>query len=526
MNIKNIIKEEVDKFLLKEYMAVWRNDAVTQLAHQIANDFAPLNMKTNINRDKNFKAKYSLYLGDTEIPIMVIYTINGEGWRGVYHRNAKDIVLNLGGRITARNVLSGLYHEITHAIDARNEEQLKQKVGYYYGENYISLTRVRSTTCEIVNSILYRLWTFTERNAYQSHSLFGIDYCKDYLNDILRDIQYLETHTNKNEDIIFNELRDRLSKKWESNGYSYKGNKRALNSNWKAFKRFFIKKSYALFEKFSKKLLNNAYKAQEDGLVVTLEPNENSEVFKAFKKENDSIEAKKLEREREREQLRQIRIKKSAVFLKELSSYEDEVLEDFFTKMVQNLCEEKYSEKACCQTEPDEKVKRNCAFNYYESCYFSNEKLGITKNKHGYNLDFYLVFNGSNDSQFAIEDYNEKYEIDIYSKDFNEIMIDIISKSIVYELKGSLYDIWYNKKIMFNEINRRKSEIILLLKKLLHELYGYVFKKEYTLSLKLKDREVNLSAPSREELAVKLRNEFPKWNDAVINNWVNKASVQ
>jgi hypothetical protein len=77
---------------------------------------------------------------------------------------------------------------------------------------------------------------------------------------------------------------------------------------------------------------------------------------------------------------------------------------------------------------------------------------------------------------------------------------------------------------MFNEINRRKSEIILLLKKLLHELYGYVFKKEYTLSLKLKDREVNLSAPSKEELAVKLRNEFPKWSDAVINNWINKAS--
>lgn len=528
---KRIFKEGFEKILLREYMAVWRNDAVTQLAHQIANDFAPLNMKTNINRNKNFKAKYSLYLGNTEIPITVIYTINGEGWCGVYHRNAKDIVLNLGGRITARNVLSGLYHEITHAIDAKNEEQLKQKVGYYYGENYISLSRVRSTTCEIVNNILYRLWTFTERNAYQSHSLFGIDYCKGYLNDILRDIQYLETHTNKNEDIIFNELRDRLSKKWESNGYSYKGNKRVLNSNWKAFKRFFIKKSYALFEKFSKKLLNNAYKAQEDGLVVTLEPNENSEVFKAFKKENDSIEAKKLEREREIEELRQIRIKKSAVFLKKFYSREDETLEGLFTEIVENLCDEKYDEKTCCQTEPDEKVKRDCAFYYYESCYFSNEKLGITKSKHGYNLDYYLVFNGSNNSQFAIKDSGGKlepnkcqYEISIYSRDFNEIMIDIISKSIVYELKGSLYDIWYNKKIMFNEINRRKSEIILLLKKLLHELYGYVFKKEYTLSLKLKDREVNLSAPSKEELAVKLRNEFPKWSDAVINNWINKAS--
>lgn len=513
-------------------MAVWRDDAITQLAHQIANDFAPLNMKTDIKKDKKFKAKYSLYLGENEIPITVIYTINGNGWHGTYHRKDKDIVLNLYGKITAESVLSGLYHEITHAIDARNEEQLKRKVGYHYGRNYIQLTRVRSTTCDVVNNILYRLWTFTERNAYQSHALFGVKYCQNFLDSLLGDIQYLETHTNKNEDIIFNELRNRLSEKWDRNGYSYKGNKRALGLNWKAFKRFFIKRSHALFEKFSKKLINNAYKAQEDGLVVTLEPNESSEVFKAFKKENDAVEAKKLEREREREQLMQIRIKKSAVFLKEFSSHEDDVLENLFAKIAQRLCKDRYGEEACCHEEPNEKIKHNCAVNYYMANYgFSNEVLGITTTKHGYNLNYYLVFNGNNDSQFAIEDSSGKlepneyqYEISIYSKDFNEIMIDIISKSIVYELKGSFYDIRYDKEMMFNEVNRRKNEIISLLKQLLHELYSYVIKKEYTLSLRLKDREVNLSAPSREELAVKLRDEFPKWSDAVINNWVNKAS--
>ena len=526
MDIKATIREEIDRFLIREYMAVWRDDAITQLAHQIANDFAPLNMKTDIKRDKKFKAKYSLYLGENEIPITVIYTINGNGWRGVYHRNTKDIVLNLGGRITARNVLSGLYHEITHAIDARNEEQLKQKVGYHYGENFIRLSRVRSKTCDVVNSILYRLWTFTERNAYQSHALFGIKYCQKFLDEILGDIQYLETHTNKNEDIIFNELRYSLSSKWNEGDYSYKGNKRALNSNWKSFKRLFIKRSYALFEKFSKKLINNAYKAQEDGLVVTLEPNENSKVFRTFKKENDSIEAKKLEREREREQLRQVRIKKAATFLKKFSSYEDETLEDLFTEMVQNLCKDRYDERACCQTEPDEEIKRNRAFKYYEYCFFYNRELNIIKTKYSYNLDYYLVFNGENNSQFAIQDDKGEYKIIIYSRDFNEKIIDIISKSVVYKLKGSFYDIWYDKEIMFNEINRRKNEIISLLKQLLHELYSYVIKKEYTLSLKLRDREVNLSAPSREELAAKLRNEFPKWSDAVINNWANKASIQ
>ena len=526
MNIKSIIKEEIDKFLLKEYMAVWRNDAVTQLAHQIANDFAPLNMKTNIKRDKKFKAKYSLYLGDTEIPITVIYTINGEGWRGVYHNNAKDIVLNLGGRITARNVLSGLYHEITHAIDARNEEQLKQKIGYHYGENYISLTRVKSKTCEIVNNILYRLWTFTERNAYQSHSLFGIDYCKDYLNDILRDIQYLETHTNKNEDIIFNELRDRLSKKWELNGYSYKGNKRVLNSNWKAFKRFFIKKSYALFEKFSKKLLNNAYKAQEDGLVVTLEPNENSEVFKAFKKENDSIEAKRMEQEKEKEQLRQIRLKKAALFLKEFMSYEDEEIEKNFNSFMEDVAKEHYSEKAYCDGEVDKGIFMRMAYKYYDYCNFYSpySKLSIIHSKSGYNLDYYLVIKDSNDKQYAISDDNGNYKIRIFSQQINNIILDEISKSVVYKKCNSGYDLYYDKEKMINNINARKNEIISEIKKSLHELYSLAIKNEYTLSLRLKDREVNLSAPSREELAVKLRNEFPKWSDAVINNWVNKAS--
>jgi len=58
----------------------------------------------------------------------------------------------------------------------------------------------------------------------------------------------------------------------------------------------------------------------------------------------------------------------------------------------------------------------------------------------------------------------------------------------------------------------------------LHELYSFVIKKSYSLTIKLKDRNVNLSAPSREELAEKLRNEFPKWGDSVINNWVSKAT--
>ena len=524
MNIKAVIREEIDRFLIREYMAVWRDDAITQLAHQIANDFAPLNMKTDIKGNKKFKANYSLYLGEKEIPITVIYTIDGNGWHGTYYRNSKDIVLNLGGKITASNVLSGLYHEITHAIDARNEELLKRKVGYHYGENFISLSRVRSTTCDVVNNILYRLWSATERNAYQSHALFGINYCQSFLDEIMGNIQYLETHTNKHEDLIFNELRNRLSRKWNEGDYSYKGNKRALNSNWKSFKRFFIKRSYALFEKFSKKLINNAYKAQEDGLIVTLEPNENSEIFKAFKIENDYVETKKIEREQKKEQLRQLRIRNSAAFLKEFSSHEDETLESLFAEIVQNLCKDRYGEEACCQTEPDEEIKRNRAFKYYEYCFFYNKELSIMKTKYSYNLDYYLVFNGGNNSQFAIQDYKGEYEITIYSKDFNEKMIDIISKSIIYELKGSLYEIRYDKEMMFNEINRRKNEIISLLKQLLHELYSYVIKKEYTLSLKLKDREVNLSAPSREELAVKLRNEFPKWSDAVINNWVNKAS--
>jgi len=521
---KRLFKEGFEKVLLREYMAVWRDDAITELAKQIANDFAPLNMKTKIDRNKLFKAKYNLYLGSKEIPIVVTYTIDGDGWDGVYHGSKKDIVLNLYGKITASNVLTGLYHEITHALDHDLEDKINKRIGYYYGNNYIRLKGRRSETCEAINVILYKLWAFTERNAYQSHALYGVKYCQSYINELKDEIDYLATHTNKNEDVIFNDLKNKFASKWDRDGYSYVGNKRMLNSNWKAFKRFFIKKSYALLKKFGKKLINNAYKAQEEGLVVQLTPNENSDIFNSFKKENDKVEDKIRKYNEKKELLRQARIEKVVPYLKDFSSREDETLEILFTEIVQNICEDRYGEKARYESEPDEEAKRNRAYYYYEYCYFHTEELDIIKTKHSYNLDYYLVFNGSNDSQFAISDYNGKYVIDIYSKDFNKIMIEVISNSIIYEFNGSFYRLGYDKKIMFSEINRRKHEIISLLKKLLHELYSFVIKKEYTLSLKLKDREVNLSAPSREELAVKLRNEFPKWNDTVINNWVNKAT--
>ena len=523
-NLKDTIREEVNRFLIREYMAAWRDDAITSLARQIANDFAPLNMESMVNRDKVFKARYSLYLGDNEIPILVTYRINGNGWHGTYSKN--NIVLNLYGKITANGVLSGLYHEITHAIDANNKMRLGKRIGYKYGGNYIKLN-VRSASCDAINDILYKLWTYSERNAYQSHALFGIKYCESFLKEIKEKIDYLNTHENKNEDIIYTELRNRLAAKWDRGEASYIGNKRVLNSSWRSFKRFFIKKSYALFEVFRKKLINNAYKAQEEGLVVQLTPNENSEVFTKFKKENDSVQREIERRRTEKEQLRQIRLKKAAKYLKELYMREHEVIGNTFITILENMCKDKYGEKQCCQKEQyNEGFLRNCALVYFHDCCFYGKEgdLDILTSKHGFNTNYYLVFDVDENEQYAISD-GKDYCVNIFSRNLNNILIDIIMKSIVREEVDSLYELTFDKKIMYNGIINRKNEIIGAIGKSLDRLYAFVVKQEYTLSIRLKDRTVDLSAPSKDELAAKLRSEFPKWNDAVVNNWVSKAKM-
>ena len=522
LEIKKIINEEVDKFLLMEYMAVWRDDAITQLSTKIANDFAPLNMKTHINRNKEFKAKYSLFLGNKEIPILVTYKIDddGVGWNGVYHSSEKDIVLHLYGKITAEKVLSGLYHEITHALDAIMEERLGKKIGFHYGESYIGLIGVRSTTCDVVNNILYRLWTFTERNAYQSHAIFGINFCQSYIKELKEDIDYLATHTNKNEDIIFNELRNRLSK-----------NKRLGRSNWKAFKRHFIKKSYALLEKFSNKLINNAYKAQQDGLVVTLEPNENSEIFTQFKKENDSVERKREKARQEQERRYNERLNNAADILKEFMTIEDAEVENAFGGVIEGIKKGTFENEHGFFIDNSMPTPSEIAVVAEDFCrdlnIYSNGHLELLSrcNVGGYNKNYFLIFE-DDDNAFIIGDrifsHGElNYEIRIYSYTIVRLLTRIASNCYINENGLIKFDV--NK--MANEVMRRKEEFISVIKNSLNALYNLLIKHEYTLTIKLRDREVNLAAPTQDELAMKLRNEFPKWNDSVINNWVSKATL-
>ena len=520
-NIRKIINEEIERFLLKEYMAVWRDDAITQLSIQIANDFAPLNMQTNINRDKVFKANYSLFLGDKEIPILVTYKIRRDGtiWNGAYHGLSKDIVLHLYGKITASNVLSGLYHEITHALDADREEKLKKKIGYYFGKSFI-LLNVRSATCDVVNRILYRLWTFTERNAYQSQALFGIKFCQSYINELKEDIDYLTTHTNKNEDIIFNYLKEKLAK-----------NSRLKYANWKTFKRFFIKKSYALLENFSKKLINNAYKAKEEGLVVTLEPNENSEIFAKFKKENDSVEKKIMKAKEEQQHRYEARVNNAIAFLKQFMTVEDEEIEKAFQGILYGI-ERKNSawdeNKFCIGNDknPTSDDLIRYASSFCHDLLFDNEGILCIRSRiYGYNKNYYLIFEDDNGNNFVIEDYNKHYGMFIYSNNVMQELAKIAANCIIIDSKGSFYDCEYNIEKMVNEVTARKENFISMIKDALNSLYGLLIKHEYTLTIKLKDREVNLSAPTQGELVMKLRNEFPKWSDSVINNWVSKATL-
>ena len=522
LQIKNIIREEIDKFLLMEYMAVWRDDAITQLSIKIANDFAPLNMKTHINPDKEFKANYSLFLGNDEIPILVTYKIYSDGtdWNGTYKGSERRIILHLYGRITAEKVLSGLYHEITHALDARLERTLEKNIGYHFGSNYIRLNGRRSATCEAVNNILYRLWTFTERNAYQSHSMFGIKFCQTYINELKDDIDYLATHTNKNEDVIFNDLKNELSR-----------SNRLKNSNWKTFKRHFIKKSYDLLDKFSRKLINNAYKAQQDGLVVTLEPNENSDIFQQFKKENDSVEMKRQKAREERQRMYDERVNNAAAILKEFMAIEDTEVESAFGGIVEGVkngtFENEHGVFIKNTPTPGEIAVVAKDFCRELNFYVNGGHLELLSrcNVGGYNKDYFLIFE-DDDNTFIIGDKffvrgKLNYEIRIYSFTIIKLLTRIASNCYTNENGLIKFDV--NK--MANEIVRTKGEFISAIKNSLNSLYNLLIKHEYTLTIKLKDREVNLSAPTQDELAMKLRNEFPKWNDSVINNWISKATM-
>jgi len=513
LQLKNVINEELDKFLLREYMAVWRDDAITKLSIQIANDFAPLNMKTNINRNKEFNAKYNLFIGNKELPIFVTYKIDGTGWNGVYHSSKKDIVLHLYGKITASKVLSGLYHEITHALDARMEEKLGRDIGYHYGENYIRLN-VKSATCDVVNNILYRLWTFTERNAYQSEALFGINFCQSYIKELEEDIHYLETHVNKNEDIIFNELKERLAR-----------SNRLAHSNWMAFKRYFIRKSYALLEKFSTKLINNAYKAQQDGLVVTLEPNENSEIFTKFKKENDAVENKLMKARQEQERIYNARVNNATAFLKQFMLVENEEIEKAFNSILEGFKRGsyEYDNGATFDNTPAFGEITVLSKQYCQDLLFSNnDLLEIIPRLGGYNKNYFLIFEDDNGNTFVIDDCRN-YQIRINSPIITRILSNIVAKCAVYENTNTFCTVTFNKEKILNELMSKKEEIISTVKNVLSNLYDLLIKHEYTLSIKLKDREVNLSAPTQDELAMKLRNEFPKWSDSVINNWASKA---
>ena len=286
-NIGSILREEVDRFILREYMSVWRNAEIGRLANEIASYFIPLSRKDRdmVSPGRVFTKEYSLDIDGIVIPVVVNYRFdkNGYSWKGTYYRGGRYITVNLFGNITVRDIYNALYHEVTHEFDRSIEDDLGDRIGYIFGDDYIKDV-IDPNIKKCLNEILYRLWSATERNAYRAQAVEGIDYCERYLGGLKYMIDYLASHESEQDEFIYSRLRDVLSSARGDryNGEYYGGNKRRLSSSWRSFKRSFIKKSYALLAKFSKKLLSAARAAESGGLVPNAEYGENTNVNHDF----------------------------------------------------------------------------------------------------------------------------------------------------------------------------------------------------------------------------------------------------
>ena len=228
-------------------------------------------------------------------------------------------------------------------------------------------------------------------------------------------------------------------------------------------------------EKFSRKLINNAYKAQQDGLVVTLEPNENSDIFQQFKKENDSVEKKRQKAREERQRIYDERVNNAAAILKEFMTIEDTEVENAFGGIVEGV------KKGTFENEHGVFINNTptlgeIAVVAKDFCrelnfYMNGGHLELLSrcNVGGYNKNYFLIFE-DDDNTFIIGDKifvsgKLNYEIRIYSFTIIKLLTRIASNCSINENGLIKFDV--NK--MANEIVRTKGEFISAIKNSLNK---------------------------------------------------------
>ena len=132
---------------------------------------------------------------------------------------------------------SVLLHEFTHVIDSNRRKNDINNRGWYRMEDKFENTN-------LITDIIYRLWTPTERNAYTSFS-YDKDskYMKDYIIILKDDIDKIESDKVPNiTDDYWREIA----------GYLFPERLKP-NTPIDAIKRYFIKKSRYLLQRFIQK---------------------------------------------------------------------------------------------------------------------------------------------------------------------------------------------------------------------------------------------------------------------------------
>jgi hypothetical protein len=279
MNLRNyileVIKREI-RTILYEKTATDSLTTLDDLIHTIVSD------ANNENLDKK---TYQFSENNIVIPIEVRFNKDAyygscdiHGWFG------PKIYVYIESNPDFWQVKSIVGHELIHFIDNVREKDYDKKYqkyqekqpGYYgfaksshiNGYDYVPCGDYRTVkeNCpisEAVNDILYRLWSRTERNAYVTISYQNMKNCYEYIKMLEDEINEIEQSNTEENALCWIELHKVL---YYCN--EIKSLKPHINFDSdisiNRCRKYFIKKSRYLLNKFSKKLLkncmNNTYK--------------------------------------------------------------------------------------------------------------------------------------------------------------------------------------------------------------------------------------------------------------------------
>lgn len=248
--LRNIVRNTI-KEALKEKFEVLKDNEAEDMCRRIYKNYLikrQYNDKLPKSKKEDIITVHDWYSpkGNQKITTAVSVNVNLSDtteenvYNGHLNPNTNDIYLmfneySMRKYETFRNVI---LHELTHVFDREHYDNEK---GFYHYSLYNDL---RNNINNPISSIIYRLWTPTERNAYTTYA-YGknLDSVKEYIN-------MLETQINA---LDQNPLRYAKSPFWIHVAKMLLNKKYSSEDQWELAKDNFIKKSRMLLDRFKKK---------------------------------------------------------------------------------------------------------------------------------------------------------------------------------------------------------------------------------------------------------------------------------